>query len=490
MALSLEPGTKPKAGERTGRRLVAGLIAVCVGSVGLTACGTAASTSPIINHPAVARSTPQGWKTYAYEQTATSIPANWRVVTDYDGCPGAQAQGTLFLGPPKDSAVGCAGLAQITVGDTVTLTSFPEAISDPKLSSCALTRVNGLKVYVGPCSSSDAAGLTWWVVPALGVQAQATQRGGSPVRNESTTVVGRVLHTLRQATAKEVIASSPLDWPTHTYRSAAISVPRSWSVRRDQNCPDPSAEGTLELGLPKVDSTCTALVSPIVGVTLIPLTPDVHYGSCSNFRVNGLRAYVADCETRPPGGATNWAIPALGIDVSGGPDSIGLVSLILHTIRRATPRTITASAPLTLRIMLRHTRVAAGMVIKGAAMFTNRTGAPITVETCAADGWLEVGLVNKHISYTPANVAIACPPTVQLVPGVTRVPITVVTTFQGCTQSPSAATAPEAPSCAGGPPPLPVGTYHTEVVTSGLPPDIPTANVVSVTLTHDPTLGR
>jgi hypothetical protein len=216
----------------------------------------------------------------------------------------------------------------------------------------------------------------------------------------------------------------------------------------------------------------------------------VNYGSCSNFRVNGLQTYVADCDTRAPEGATNWAVPALGLDVSAGPNSSALVALVLHTIRRATPRDITVSTPLSLSLILQHTRVAAGMPIKGTVIFTNRTGSPITVETCAADAWLEVGLTNRHIPYYPASPLIACPPMVQLVPGVTRVPITVVTTYQACTQSSSSSTTPEVPSCAGGPPPLPAGTYHTKVITTGLPPDMATPNVVRVTLTHDLTLGR
>ena len=481
--LPLEQSAKLKTHQRTGRRLVAGLIAVFVASVGLAACGTAGSASPSVNHPAAAMSTPRGWKTYVYERTAVSAPANWRVVTDYV-CPEAIGPGTLFLGPPKESAVGCAGIAQLV--DMVALADFPDAVSDPKLSSCALTRVHGLEVYVGPCSSSDEVGPTWWVVPALGVQAQATQRAGGSVGKQSTTLVGRVLHTLRQATAKEVIASSPVDWPTYTYRSVAISVPISWTVRRDQNCPDPSAEGTLELGLPTVDSTCTALAYPTASVTLSALSPEVNYRSCLNFRVNGLRAYVDDCETRPPDGVTNWAVPALGLDVSAGPNSSALVGLVLHTLRLATLHDITASAPLSLSLTLRHTRVIAGTPIKGTAIFTNRGGSPITVETCAADGWLEVGLTNRNIPYYPASPLIVCPPMVQLVPGETRVPITIVTTYQACTQSSSSSTTPEVPSCAGGPPPLPAGTYHTKVITTGLPPDMATPNVVRVTLTHDP----
>ena len=491
MALAREPGTKPEVRGRTGRRLVTGLLAVCVASVGLAACGTADRTSTTATNPAAAVSTPRGWKTYVYEQAAISVPANWRVVTDH-ACPGPKGPGTLVLGLPSQSAVGCADSAQFAIADTVTLATFPEAISDPGLGSCAPTPVNGLEVYIGPCSSSDAKGLIWWVVPALGVQAQGTQRGGRSTGKLSTTVVGRVLHSLRRATAREVVASSPVDWPTFTYQSAAISVPRSWSVRRDQNCPDQSAEGTLELGLPRVASTCVALVVPTVGITVSALTPDVAYASCSSFRVNGQRAYVGDCETRPPEGVTIWAIPSLGVEVagsgSGNTESSALVDLILHTIRRATPQDLTASVPLSLRITLQHTRGRAGIPIRGTAIFTNRSGASILVEACAADGWLNVGLANHDIRYNPAHPLVACAPSVQLASGTVRIPITVMTTYQECNES--GAGSAQVPPCLpeNRLPPLPAGIYRTEVLASGLSAATPAPNVVTVTLTHVPKL--
>ena len=67
---------------------------------------------------------------------------------------------------------------------------------------------------------------------------------------------------------------------------------------------------------------------------------------------------------------------------------------------------------------LQQTRVAAGTPIKGTGIFTNRTGASILVSACAADGWFDVGLANKRISYSPANPAIACSPMVHLLSGV------------------------------------------------------------------------
>jgi hypothetical protein len=168
--------------------------------------------------------------------------------------------------------------------------------------------------------------------------------------------------------------------------------------------------------------------------------------------------------------------------------STALVSLILHTVRRATPQDVTNSTPLSLRITLEQTRVAAGRPIKGTAIFTNRSGASILVAACAADGWLNVGIANHDIPYNPVSPEIACPPSVQLASGVTRIPITVMTTFQGCSESgPGSA---QYPPCNPGNqlPPLPAGAYHTVVSTSGLPAGMPAPNVVAVTLTHDPSL--
>ena len=397
----------------------------------------------------------------------------------------------MFLGSSKELGGLCPEYS-LNV-DSVTVTTLPEGASDPGPVGCTPRKVNGLVVHVEPCSSSNPEGLTTWVVPALGVEAEAIQRNGTSAGKDSTTVVGRALHTLRQATAKAVIGSSPSGWPTYTYRAAAISVPSSWAVRRDQNCPDQSAEGTLELGLPQVSSTCTALVVPTAGVTVSALTPGTAYASCSRFDINGLRAFVADCQTRQSDGVTSWAFPSLGVEVTGSgavsARSTALVSLILHTVRRATPLEITDSLPLSLGIALEHTRVMAGLPIKGTAIFTNRTGTPITVETCAADGWLNVGLANPDITYSPSSPLIACAPSVQLASGVTRMPITVMTTYQGCSESGSGSA--EYPPCNPGNqlPPLPPGTYHTVVITRGLPAGLPAPGVVRVTLTHHSSLG-
>jgi hypothetical protein len=50
-----------------------------------------------------------------------------------------------------------------------------------------------------------------------------------------------------------------------------------------------------------------------------------------------------------------------------------------------------APAPITVRITLSHTRVISGPSIKGKAVFINTTSKTVIVQSCALDGWLDVG---------------------------------------------------------------------------------------------------
>jgi hypothetical protein len=341
--------------ERLMPRLIAGLVAVGMLSLALSACGATGSASPVSNADTAATSVHPGWKTYVYEQAAISVPADWHVMTSFV-CPEPKGPGTLFLGPSEQPRDLCTQYSENV--DSVSVMASPlERPFDAGNRICPSIRVNGLVVDVGPCSSSNLQGLTSWLIPALGIVAHASQRGGASVGAATTTVVGRVLHSLRRATAKEVMASSPVDWPTYTYQSAAISVPKSWTVRRNQNCPDTSAEGTLELGIPKVFSGCTLIEGTPAEVTLSHLTSGVVYASCPSIEVNGLRTYLANCETRQVGGAPEaamtWAIPSLGIEVqgagSGSAQSAALVNLIFHTIRRTSAAMTVAPEPAVTR---------------------------------------------------------------------------------------------------------------------------------------------
>ena len=147
------------------------------------------------------------------------------------------------------------------------------------------------------------------------------------------------------------------------------------------------------------------------------------------------------------------------------------------------PHTTPALTPITIRISLAQTRVIAGTSITGEAVLTNTTSKSITVEYCAADGWLEVGLVNSKITFEPANPAVACPPSIRLSPGPNRFPFDVVTHYQACVQSGGGSPSTNMPPCTTtGAPALPAGNYTTKVITNGLPPGTPTPQPISVTL--------
>lgn len=164
----------------------------------------------------------------------------------------------------------------------------------------------------------------------------------------------------------------------------------------------------------------------------------------------------------------------------------------------ATARTILGSfrpssasrkpSPVEIRLVLSTTQVVAGTPIRAEALLRNTTGRTITVNTCAADGWLFVGLTNNRVSYNAFRFLMACSPTVHLRPGVNRFAVSISTRFQGCTETLSEAT-PQLPACIPPEtkPPLPVGRYTTKVVTFGLPHGTQLPSPIRVTLLATPT---
>jgi hypothetical protein len=178
-------------------------------------------------------------------------------------------------------------------------------------------------------------------------------------------------------------------------------------------------------------------------------------------------------------GLSVMAIPATGLVLGACGSSTS--SAPPTTVRTAPPSTVPTSTPISIRINLAHTSVVAGTPIKGHAVITNNSGKPVTVETCAANGWFNVGVTNRNISYDPVNPLMVCPPSVRLAPGANRIPFTVSTSYQGCAEVGHVAA--DDPLCLeSGFPPLPAGTYSTKVVTAGLPAGTPAPNTVTVHL--------
>jgi hypothetical protein len=123
----------------------------------------------------------------------------------------------------------------------------------------------------------------------------------------------------------------PAGWRTYTDGAAAISVPLTWTVRHNTNCPVGQAVGTLLLGIPKVLENCPALPASLTYVAVS--TPSTTSSASTSpgekpTIVNGMPVY--------PGfgspSSIQWSVPALGIQIYG--TGTGVQS-VLNTLRRA-----------------------------------------------------------------------------------------------------------------------------------------------------------
>jgi hypothetical protein len=156
-----------------------------------------------------------------------------------------------------------------------------------------------------------------------------------------------------------------------------------------------------------------------------------------------------------------------------------------------TPQDVGADPPsaiIKVHLSLSKHRVVAGQPIKGTVVLINTTAKERTVNTCAEDGWLAVGLSGHVNSYPFGSFEVKCAPSVRLAPGANRFPVTVLTTYVGCTQpQPGDSSVTPAPICTVsdghvGPPPLPAGRYSTKVHLVGLSGMTHTPNRVVVFL--------
>jgi len=115
-------------------------------------------------------------------------------------------------------------------------------------------------------------------------------------------------------------------------------------------------------------------------------------------------------------------------------------------------------------------------------VLTNTTSRAITVESCAQNGWLQVGLEGHGYTYQPGRTLIACRPSIRLAPGANRFSVTVLTIYEACVQA-GGTSVRSVPACtATGPPPLPAGRYTTTVSMTGLAHVTRTPRGVTVTL--------
>jgi hypothetical protein len=149
-----------------------------------------------------------------------------------------------------------------------------------------------------------------------------------------------------------------------------------------------------------------------------------------------------------------------------------------------------SSAPIQVRVALHHTRVVAGSPIKGTVVLTNTTSRKITVESCARNGWLQVGLRGRGYAYQAISTLIACPPSIRLAPGANRFPVTVLTTYEGCLQAGGKSVTSLPPCRSTGPPPLPAGRYFSTVFIMGLAHITKAPRDVTVTLLRPTEPGK
>ena len=122
---------------------------------------------------------------------------------------------------------------------------------------------------------------------------------------------------------------------------------------------------------------------------------------------------------------------------------------------------------ITVRLSLQRTSVSPGTPIQATVIFVNSAHRAVTVETCARNGWLFVGLTSARIKFTAISTLVACAPTVHLRPGATRFAVTVRTSYSQCGGRPRSITNP--PCTPDGMPSLPAGRYHTDVQINGVP---------------------
>jgi hypothetical protein len=168
--------------------------------------------------------------------------------------------------------------------------------------------------------------------------------------------------------------------------------------------------------------------------------------------------------------------------------TLGLVTLGLTGYAPLAGASGSQAPPIRAHIALSTPRVVAGHPIKGTVVLTNTTHKEITVNTCATNGWLAVGLSGPVNSYPFGSFEVGCAPSIRLAPGTNRFPVTVITTYAGCAQPrPGGSPGTALPFCTESnghvsSPPLPAGRYSTKLHVVGLTGLTQTPNQVVVTL--------
>lgn len=212
-----------------------------------------------------------------------------------------------------------------------------------------------------------------------------------------------------------------------------------------------------------------------------------------NLRVSSMRQYVVRMRSERFGRpcAKVLALAVLASMIVGCASSVHRPAVGASTPAATHSSTGRATRPVAhlvrVRVILDRPVVPAGTSIRGYALVTNATGRPVMIPD-ACNGLLLVGLTDGRDTYAPAVGGVGCKSS-QLREGVTRIAVTVATTYQQC-QGPGSRPTRTLPACAGPNhdvmPPLPAGRYKTAVVPVSLA-NTPIASApVTVRLTSRP----
>jgi hypothetical protein len=124
--------------------------------------------------------------------------------------------------------------------------------------------------------------------------------------------------------------SIPKGWKSYAYGGVTISVPKSWAVKHNTNCPNTSAPGVLLLGYPKSPYHCPAYQYSDNSFAIYGLGATSLGGGPVGkpIKVNGVSVYVGFGSSI----MQQWTVVGLGIQIEArGSDS----NRILHTLRRS-----------------------------------------------------------------------------------------------------------------------------------------------------------
>jgi hypothetical protein len=172
----------------------------------------------------------------------------------------------------------------------------------------------------------------------------------------------------------------------------------------------------------------------------------------------------------------------LSLPAASGQFALQPLAVTTTTVPNQTLGLLPASPQLTTRIVLSRTHVVEGSPIKGFVVVINRGK---LLKLWDHSGPLEctpgyaVTLTNRRFPPDAAFFADCGTRPLVIPSGVTRLPVTVITTYQGCSPSNASKTIPK---CLSGRrmPPLPAGQYRAVLVGLGL--RLPAPKAVSVTL--------